>query len=302
MSFNTNTVLLRLNTLNLWKFTKINFINSEIFYLYLKYFLIKYKIHLVYYKIIYIKKFSLLQIFFYKIKKKINKIQNIVNYTKPFFKNKFYYNKIYLKSLIQNKKINFFVFSNIMLKNKLVYKQISLLNFCNLLKNAKIKFKNTKKKIMKFSIFSNLNLKLNFIILWKNIKKIKYISTIFKQINMFFWYFKFYSLNNLYFSILLTRLFQDTKFLGDVLQILFKNIKNHVFFLKNFLNIWKIINRNYNLQMIISGKWFGLMRARKKILYYGHVAKLNFNVKVDTTTESIITKYGIFNIKIWIIK
>jgi hypothetical protein len=299
MSFSTNTVLLRLNTLNLWKFSKINFINSEIFYLYLKYSLIRFKLNLVYYKIIYVKNFSFLQIFFYKLKKKKNKFQNILYKLKYFYKKNFYYYKVYLKSFIKNNKNNFLKSSGALIKNNLQYKHIILLNFFYMLKNKKIRYNKVKKKITKFLTLFNLPIKLNFIILWKNIKKIKHICNIFNHITLFFWYFKFYKLNNLYFSILLTRLLQEAKFLGNVLQILFKNVKNHIFFLKNFLNVWKIINRNNNVYLIISGKWFGLMRARKKILNYGHIAKLNFNFKIDNTTENVITKYGIFNIKIW---
>jgi ribosomal protein S3 len=55
------------------------------------------------------------------------------------------------------------------------------------------------------------------------------------------------------------------------------------------------------VKLIISGKWFGKMRARKKILVYRSNQTQTIKVNTSYDNENVITKYGIFSLKLWII-
>jgi len=49
---------------------------------------------------------------------------------------------------------------------------------------------------------------------------------------------------------------------------------------------------------VISGKWYGNMRAKKKVFLYGLNRRQSIKTFVDYHNTQVITKYGIFSLKL----
>jgi len=54
------------------------------------------------------------------------------------------------------------------------------------------------------------------------------------------------------------------------------------------------------VRLLVSGKFFGKMRARKKMLTFLIIKRQSIGIFSDYHNTNIITKYGIFSLKTWI--
>jgi ribosomal protein S3 len=63
--------------------------------------------------------------------------------------------------------------------------------------------------------------------------------------------------------------------------------------------LWRsFLEYKCGIRLLISGKWFGKMRAKKKIFLFGLNKRQTINMFVDYHNTQVITKYGIFSIKL----
>jgi len=242
--------------------------------------------------------------------KKFDNEPNLVNETINFYKNKFKSNKIENLSLKNSIKQNLqkiknidedgeektFVYSSLV-KNKI---KLSKKNF--FLKRAKKKkFLKTKlKKIILYYFFSKYFEK--FYIKFHNVLRLnRFIPKLIKRYYKHFWYFKknknFF---NLVSSLLFSKIFFSSYFLGFAIAKIFRARKNHGFILKTVARMWQFFQFSLGLKINIKGKWWGSLRTKEKFILSERSVRQSESVMVDYFYYPVTTKYGVFSIKVWL--
>jgi len=163
-------------------------------------------------------------------------------------------------------------------------------------KKAKLKLK----KIIVYYFFSKYFTK--FYIKFQNIFKLnKFIPRLVKKYYSQFWYFKrnknFY---NLVTSLIFSKIFFSSYFLGFTIAKIFRARKNHGFVLKTISRMWQFFQFGLGLKINIKGKWWGSLRTKEKFILSERSVRQSESVMVDYFYYPVITKYGVFSIKMWL--
>jgi len=128
-----------------------------------------------------------------------------------------------------------------------------------------------------------------------------WISKAVVDLHNLFWFFRRPALTFFYTTLVISKLLNSANLLNFGLHFMFLDVYQHSFVLRNFINFWKVFFESKSgIRLVISGKWFGNMRAKKKMIVYKIAKRQSIGNYVDYHNTNVITKYGIFSLKTWL--
>ena len=159
----------------------------------------------------------------------------------------------------------------------------------------------TKKKLSIFFVFQNINkglsLKIKKFIKIKSLKKIRLQLKNFKRLKFF----------NEFIATFFTIMQKKTssKLLIEFISFQFNKLKRHNFFFSLLFKLSKLIINSkfsclYGLKILISGRFNGRPRSRKRYIVIGKIPLQTISANINYLESTSFTKNGTFGLKLWV--